>query len=318
MALIECPECGREVSSRAPMCPYCGVIINEDVYQDNKENKKKQQEKPVKKKNDSDDGKKKPRKKISWWVWILVACFAIVLLYAVGYFYIQDKKSEKIELLYKKALESQDSFVIQNFLDEYPDEISDAQRKKLLGKMNQLNHIAEEWDDACRTESIVELKAFIRNYPNNPHAKEAEIKIDSIDWQHALNKNTPEAYRTYMNQHSDGDYYDEAERRIDLLRFTADDRDMVKQAIEEYMEREDGELPKSSYRVISPYNISKKINRSGKVMFEATFRVEGVLTELLGGIGNGDKFKVRATVSESGTVESVALDEETKEQKSEE
>jgi len=31
MALINCPECGREVSSNAPTCPGCGVIINNQV-----------------------------------------------------------------------------------------------------------------------------------------------------------------------------------------------------------------------------------------------------------------------------------------------
>lgn len=28
MALIQCPECGREISDKAPSCPYCGVPIN--------------------------------------------------------------------------------------------------------------------------------------------------------------------------------------------------------------------------------------------------------------------------------------------------
>lgn len=28
MALINCPECGKEVSDTAPRCPNCGHIIN--------------------------------------------------------------------------------------------------------------------------------------------------------------------------------------------------------------------------------------------------------------------------------------------------
>ena len=27
MALIDCPECGKQVSSKAPTCPNCGVPI---------------------------------------------------------------------------------------------------------------------------------------------------------------------------------------------------------------------------------------------------------------------------------------------------
>ncbi len=28
MALINCPECGREISSSAPSCPHCGAKIS--------------------------------------------------------------------------------------------------------------------------------------------------------------------------------------------------------------------------------------------------------------------------------------------------
>ena len=31
MALIKCPECGKDVSSEAASCPYCGYPIKNDV-----------------------------------------------------------------------------------------------------------------------------------------------------------------------------------------------------------------------------------------------------------------------------------------------
>lgn len=33
MALIKCPECGRELSDRADMCPHCGykVVNNKKI-----------------------------------------------------------------------------------------------------------------------------------------------------------------------------------------------------------------------------------------------------------------------------------------------
>ena len=31
MALLRCPECGREVSSRAPACPSCGYPLQGDA-----------------------------------------------------------------------------------------------------------------------------------------------------------------------------------------------------------------------------------------------------------------------------------------------
>lgn len=32
MALIKCPECGREVSSEAPTCPHCGYQLKKTTY----------------------------------------------------------------------------------------------------------------------------------------------------------------------------------------------------------------------------------------------------------------------------------------------
>jgi hypothetical protein len=31
MALIKCPECGREISSKAPTCPGCGSPVGSDA-----------------------------------------------------------------------------------------------------------------------------------------------------------------------------------------------------------------------------------------------------------------------------------------------
>ena len=30
MALIKCPECGKEISDKAKICPHCGINLNED------------------------------------------------------------------------------------------------------------------------------------------------------------------------------------------------------------------------------------------------------------------------------------------------
>lgn len=32
MAIIKCPECGKEVSDKAKACPNCGVPIDTNVY----------------------------------------------------------------------------------------------------------------------------------------------------------------------------------------------------------------------------------------------------------------------------------------------
>lgn len=57
MSMIECPECGKEVSDNAVMCPNCGYgvkehflkIKNEEIRKQNEERHKKQQEQTIKK-----------------------------------------------------------------------------------------------------------------------------------------------------------------------------------------------------------------------------------------------------------------------------
>lgn len=38
MALINCPECGQEVSNQAPACIHCGYPLNEEIPLENKSN----------------------------------------------------------------------------------------------------------------------------------------------------------------------------------------------------------------------------------------------------------------------------------------
>lgn len=40
MALIKCPECGKEISDKAPTCPNCGYPINTDTPNGIKESKR--------------------------------------------------------------------------------------------------------------------------------------------------------------------------------------------------------------------------------------------------------------------------------------
>ena len=51
MAMIKCPECGKEISDRAEVCPGCGYPVK-DYLQETKD--KEQREIPEKKWNESE------------------------------------------------------------------------------------------------------------------------------------------------------------------------------------------------------------------------------------------------------------------------
>ena len=47
MALINCPECGKEISDKAPSCPHCGIVL--DNHSSHEESNNIQMDKSVKK-----------------------------------------------------------------------------------------------------------------------------------------------------------------------------------------------------------------------------------------------------------------------------
>ncbi len=77
MALIKCPECGKDVSTAADVCPHCGYPIK-------KESKVKPEEKPnenyPKPKNTAWVEKWKSKAKATRWKWTLLFLGSLVLL----------------------------------------------------------------------------------------------------------------------------------------------------------------------------------------------------------------------------------------------
>ena len=41
MALMQCPECGKEISDQVPACPHCGFPVQKQTGGDGKDKKKK-------------------------------------------------------------------------------------------------------------------------------------------------------------------------------------------------------------------------------------------------------------------------------------
>ncbi|MDA3779012.1 MAG: zinc ribbon domain-containing protein [Bacteroidales bacterium] len=67
MALINCPECKKEVSDSALSCPHCGFELS---------NKKE--------KTEINQVKKPKKKDLAWTTWLLIAAIMYVLFYIFG------------------------------------------------------------------------------------------------------------------------------------------------------------------------------------------------------------------------------------------
>lgn len=181
--IINCPECGGKVSDKARKCPHCGVRIKKRSY--------------------------------AWLIFFVV--MLIIIACAGGWiWYEQSKKDYQLEK-FERVLESDDIELMQDYLDLNPN-ATEAQKQVLKSKIAKLQIVLDDWNDATRRMSRTALEAFIHNHPESEHVMEAKNMIDSLDWQTAKKENTEHGYRMYMDRHSNGQYFYDANDAINKLR----------------------------------------------------------------------------------------------------
>jgi len=229
MAIIKCPECGRDVSDMAPTCPHCGVEIAGKTV----ENPQPQQP------------KKKKRKGCG----VLIASFIIALIACGAGFYVYQESVDDREMQeYEFAAKSDDPLVLQSFIDTYKD-APQAHRETIEKRLQQIRAEEQEWQDAWISNSKTMLADFLRNHPDSPHRALAAQRIDSLDWAKAASVNTVDAYQQYLTEHPDGEHYDEAEggmKAIKVKEITTEERNMISQLFRRFFlsinERNEAEL----------------------------------------------------------------------------
>jgi predicted RNA-binding Zn-ribbon protein involved in translation (DUF1610 family) len=240
MAIIKCPECGHEISDKAPVCPSCGVEIAGnvircpqcgEVYFKNlsecpkchhltaaKETVEPGIPVPPKAPLEATEPVNptpKPKKRGKG-IWIAAFIIALVICGGVYYFY-QDRQNANEQDAYEYAMQSQDPTVLQDYLDKYKD-ADEAHRDSIQAHLTILQQETQGWTNAVISGSKEALQAYLDKYPNTPHKAEIAHKIDSIDWVVAQNANTADALQQYLDEHLNGEHIDEANNAMkDLM-----------------------------------------------------------------------------------------------------
>jgi hypothetical protein len=211
MAIIKCPECGHEVSDKAPFCPNCGVKIAGNVVppavppvQNNNEIQAAPPIPPV----PPSPKKKKSNKNI----WIVSFIIALAICGIVFYMY-SSSSNDKEKQAYESAMQSNDPDVLKQYLDLFQD-APEAHRDSIQAHLTMLTQIDQDWTNALVSGSKSALMDYLQTHPDSPHKAEIEHKIDSIDWGAVSEANTEDAYNSYLEDHPNGEHVDEAKNGI--------------------------------------------------------------------------------------------------------
>ncbi len=251
MAIIKCPECGHHVSDKAPVCPSCGVEIAGKViscpqcgtvyFKVSPEcpychrqtavisTMAKPPQKPVGQQGQPSTPPTPPTKRKkghgALWAGFLIA---LVVCGVFSYYYLDAKNANELEA-YQFAMQSQDSDVLQNYLDNFKD-AKQAHIDSVQMRLSLIRQGNQEWQNVIVSGSKAELEAYLEKYPNTSHKIEIIHRIDSIDWVQALAQNTSEALRHYLDRHPDGEHVDDADiaqRQLDASTVKPEERTAI-------------------------------------------------------------------------------------------
>lgn len=217
MAIIKCPECGKEVSDKAPYCPHCGVKIAGEL--------------PV---PATPPRQKKKHTRTTF----IVSLIAAIIVCGIGMLIYRVNMGNKENEAYARAVSSGDTLIMQSYLERYP-QASDTHRQEVTDLLEKTRKMERDWNDAMTSNSLSELKDFLASYPDNVHRQATEDRIDSLSWAMAKVKDTPEAYQQYIGAFPDGAYIDQAQ---DALRkrmgqeVQPEEKDMVRAVFRKFFQ----------------------------------------------------------------------------------
>lgn len=257
MAMIKCPECGRQISDKAPYCPSCGVAIAGkiircpqcgEIYFKDQEmcpnchhltsvDRQGETRLAGQVGNTQTEGSATPtpqpavpvqptpptpptppaKPKKKGHSALIVAIVLAVVVCAACFYFYNNAKSTKEQDAYEFAMKSDDPLVLQTYLDNYKDAPVEH-IDSVTTHLERLRQLDTDWSNAVVSGSKQALMDYLAKYPDSEHKAEAQRKIDSLDWADASDANTLDAYQAYLTDHANGDHVDEANDAIKQLK----------------------------------------------------------------------------------------------------
>lgn len=303
MAIIKCPECGHQISDRAPICPSCGVKIANQIttcpqcgevffkdlrrcprcqhlnmdYQSVIPQSEEEETTPTDNptslpENGEQPSPKQPNKKKKT-TSLLIGFFIAIAICCGGYYFYSQAQHNQEKEAYAFALASSDPIVLQDYLDRFKNAPT-AHRDSILSHLSALQSMDREWTDALVSNSKTALQNYIDQHPDSPHKAEALRKIDSIDWVSVNMAHTLDAYQVYLEDHPNGAYVDMAKdgiKRINAATVQPEERAMISNLFRQYfqyIDQKDAEgLSSLMNPIISSFLGKSDANKNDVVLF---------------------------------------------------
>lgn len=310
MAIIKCPECGHQISDKAPTCPNCGVEIAGKVtkcpncgnvyFKDEEmcpichsanplrlEVPRQQQAVPppvppagtVYAKADAAPGPVKRKKSRAPYI---ISFVIALLICAVCFYFYQKANADKEEQEYSFACRSSDPLVLQTYLDNFQ-MAPQAHRDTIEAHLQAIRQGDIDWTNAVVSNSKSALENYLKMYPNSLHRMEAAHKIDSLDWAQALAQNTPEAFQAYLAEHADGEHATEAQQQFDKLnasKVNDQDKQMIASLFRSYFQsinsKDEGGLTATVANILTSFLGKENATKSDVISFLHKIYKEGI------------------------------------------
>lgn len=228
--MIQCPECGHEVSSKASVCPECGVRIAGNVKRCPVCNacvlmaasecphchtqfvvpETQPAQTPVKSEEIShmkDAPPQEPKKRRSF-LWKAVIFIVLIAGCIALYFWVQHENEEaKADAAFELLERCNDPQNFHDFILHYP---NSKHIPAVHARIKALEQEEKDWKQAKKSGRLELMKQFLTSYPTSIHRQAAMNDIDSLEWRAATAMGTSAAFTAYIAAHDNGDYITQA------------------------------------------------------------------------------------------------------------
>ena len=257
MSLIKCPECGHEVSTKAPQCPNCGVpilnnvkrcpvcntlslmdaeqcpnchtkflvakasdVIESQASSSHDEDNDYQEMQPTEDSpvvTSSENSPSTPPPPTKKKGFPWWLLILILVLVGVGIFFYY-------ECQIREASEETAFLNLKNCteMESYKDFINRYPKSTYLNnvraRLAELERIEKLWREVTSSMKRERVQQFIEEHPASNHKPMAIHLLDSIDWRKAEREGTSAAYDFYILSHEDGEHIEQAMQARDEAR----------------------------------------------------------------------------------------------------